>query len=107
MSDRFRLTAYTGGVIGFGFWGPTVFDIEGIRLENKLPALREHDHDRPAGVVDRHWRRGGRLGAEGFFLSNGDGRELSALLDERFPMQVSLGVWLDEVEILDYVSSYP
>ncbi len=98
-SNRFRLTAYSGGAIDYGFWGRTVIDIEGIRLDPKLPALREHD--RPCGVIDRHWRRGGTLWAEGYFSSNRDGQELFDLLGENFPLQVSLGLWPELVEVLE------
>ena len=59
-----------------------MFDLVGMWLDSKLPALREHDHNRPVGVFDRNWRREGRLGAEGYFATNHDGKQLSALLGD-------------------------
>ena len=94
------MRAYSGAIVESIFWDKFVIDIVGMRLQPKLPALREHNLDKPVGVIDKHYKKTSELTASGYFLSSKDGQEIATLLDERFPMQSSIGVWFEEIEII-------
>jgi hypothetical protein len=97
-NNRFQMLAYAGAVIDFDWWGRVVFDLAGMRLDAKLPALREHDRGRVVGVIDRTEKQPAILKAEGYFAGTTDGREVEALIHEGFPFQASIGVFPDTVE---------
>lgn len=95
---KFRMRAYTGQVLTFAWWGRLVFDISGMRLEQKFPILRQHDSLQPVGVGTTSYKADGALWAEGDLLSNSYGQEVQQLLEEGFPLQASVGIWPITVE---------
>lgn len=100
-NNRFSMVGYTGAVIDHGFWKKFVIDIDGIHTpQGKMPALREHDRLRPAGVID-DVKKGRTFNAGGYFLKNADGHQLSKLIAEGFPFQSSIGVWFEEIEQIE------
>ena len=97
--NRFMMKAYSGNVIESWFFGRVIFDIAGMRLNAKLPALREHDRLKATGVIDRVNKKAGELSAGGYFLeSTPDGRQVPALIKEGFPFQASIGAFPEVVE---------
>jgi hypothetical protein len=94
------MVAYTGATIDFPWWGKVVFDLAGMRLDSKLPALREHARDRVVGVINESTKEQSTLRAQGYFAGTPDGREVANLIREGFPYQASVGVWPSEVEEL-------
>jgi hypothetical protein len=94
---RFRMIGYSGGAIFFPYWGKALIDIQGIRALERFPALREHGRDRPVGVIDR-LVKGRELLAEGYFLDTTDGRESRNLIEQGYPWQASVGLWVEEAE---------
>lgn len=99
--NRFRMIAYTGKSVDTLFWGRVVFDIAGMKLNDKLPALREHMRDRPVGVIDQVAKSESQLVAEGFYLASRDGEECRQLMVEGYPWQSSVGIWVKRVERLE------
>jgi hypothetical protein len=99
-NDRFSMLAYTGAVIDFAWWGRMVFDLAGMRLDDKLPALREHARDRVVGAIDGHSKEQSALKAQGYFVSTQDGLEVASLIAEGFPYQSSIGIFPETVEEL-------
>jgi uncharacterized protein YoaH (UPF0181 family) len=100
-NNRFRMLAYSGAVIQSAWWGRVVFDISGIRLDDKLPALREHARDRVVGTIDGHTKEQAALNAQGYFMGTTDGLEVASLIKEGFPYQASVGIFLETVEELE------
>lgn len=98
--SRFKMLAYTGAMIQLSWWGRVVFDLAGMRLDNKLPALREHVRDRVVGTVDGHSKEQAALKAQGYFANTPDGLEVAGLIKEGFPYQASIGIFLETVEEL-------
>lgn len=97
-SRRFGILAYTGAIIQ-RWYGQVVIDLAGMRLDNRLPALRDHDHGRIVGVVDSHSIDASGLQLRGVFSAvTDDGREVLALADEGFCWQASIGVWCEAVQ---------
>lgn len=97
--SRFVMKAYSGNVIESWFFGRVIFDIAGMRLNAKLPALREHDRLKAAGVIDTVNKKSSQLIVAGYFLENTtDGREIPALIAEGFPFQSSIGAFPEVVE---------
>ena len=94
------MLAYTGAVIQLSWWGRVVFDLAGMRLDDKLPALREHDRGRAVGTVDGHTKELSALKAQGYFVSTPDGLEVAGLIKEGFPYQASIGIFPETVEEL-------
>lgn len=77
-----------------------IFDLAGIRYEPKLPGLREFS-DRPCAFLDSIRKAGSSLFAEGVFLSNHDGKQLSALVAEGVPLKAVPAIWPEEIEDTD------
>lgn len=96
---RFKMVGYSGGPVEFAYLGKVIFDLGGMRIRIPLAALREHTRDRATGVIDRVSQEG-QLKAEGYFLTTPDGVQVASLLQEGFPMEASIGVYLDTVEEL-------
>lgn len=99
-NSRFKMLAYTGAVIDFSWWGRVVFDLAGMRLDEKLPALREHVRDRVVGTIDGHSKEQAALKAQGYFVNTQDGLEVAGLIKEGFPYQASIGIVPETVEEL-------
>lgn len=99
-NNRFSMLAYTGAVINFAWWGRVIFDLAGMRLDDRLPALREHIRDRVVGTVDGHTKEQSALKAQGYFVNTQDGREVAGLIRENFPYQASVGIFPESVEEL-------
>jgi hypothetical protein len=99
--ERFAGIAYSGAVITHPWWGSLAIDVAGMRLQEKVPALREHARDRAAGVIDKHTRDAGKLRVEGYFLtSTADGQEVLTLARAGFPWRLSIAAWAESVEEL-------
>lgn len=95
--QRFRGVAYSGGVIPqYGSFGDACIDLASVKLpEGELFALVDHDHTRRAGKF-RATLQGGKIVVDGeFFKSSKDGREVSELMAEGAPWQMSVGIQAD------------
>lgn len=98
LSRRFGILAYTGEAIG-RWYGQIIIDLEGMRLDNRLPALRDHEVNHIVGVVDSHSIDDSGLQLLGTFSQvSKDGQDVLALADEGFPWQASIGVWAESIE---------
>ena len=98
--NKFQMTAYTGAVVESPYFGSMIIDLSGIRYSEKIPALFQHQADRPAGVID-NIEKSSTLTARGYFTTTPDGKMVYGLIKEGYPYQASIGIWADEIEILD------
>jgi uncharacterized protein YoaH (UPF0181 family) len=97
----FLITAYTGAVIDRG-WGKLVIATDGIKVNAKMPVLREHERSRVVGYSTKAWKENGNLFLQGDFSAKSvDGQEVKDLSEEGFPWQASIGVWPKKVKVLD------
>lgn len=95
--QRFRGIAYSGGVIPqYGSFGDAAIDLSSVKLpDGELFALVDHDHTRRAGKF-RASLQDGQIIVDGeFFKSSKDGREVSELMAEGAPWQMSVGIQAD------------
>ncbi len=97
-NSRFRMLAYSGQPIKNSYWDKVTIDTNGIRVNAKLPVLREHARDRIVGIIDAVTTAGGKLHAEGCFVASQEGQEVKALAKEGFPWEASIGVWAEKVQ---------
>lgn len=97
---RFRMVAYTGGIMHPRYMGPTVVDLAGLAVRPTRPVLRDHDTDRIVGHTTRvEMPRGRRLVAEGEISGSGDdAAEITATSGRGFPWQASVGARILEAE---------
>ena len=92
----FLISAKTGDPID-RWYGKLVIDIKGMRLEPKIPVLRQHSYDRVVGS-GQAFKDDDHLHIEGEFSQvTKDAEEVLNLADEGFPWQASIGVWAEEV----------
>jgi hypothetical protein len=97
----FMITAYTGQKID-RWYGGLIIDVAGMSAKESMPILREHERDRVVGHSKKAWADQGK-----FFISGDmseatpDGKEVTALADEGFPWQASVGVWAKKIESLE------
>ncbi|WP_291329979.1 Mu-like prophage major head subunit gpT family protein [Desulfovibrio sp. UCD-KL4C] len=94
---RFHIVGYTGSVVQ-RFMGSFIIELSGIRTENRIPILEEHDSDKKIGIADSIKLEECGLVLEGFFLDTDDAKEVIKLSDQKFPWQASIGVWPEAVE---------
>jgi hypothetical protein len=98
----FLITAYTGAVIDRGWFGKLVVATDGIKVNAKMPVLREHDRSRVVGYSTKAWKENSNLFLQGdFSVKSADGQEVRDLAEEGFPWQASIGVWPKKVKVLD------
>ena len=97
---RFSGTAYSGDVIhGHWAWGDVVFDLDSLRVPNRLPVLIEHDRAQRAGVIDRFAvTHADGLTVSGYLLDTPSGRSIAAEADAGFPWQMSVHIDPGKVE---------
>lgn len=100
IKNNFSMTAYTGVPVESDYYGQLVIDLSGIRFDDKLPALFHHHADRPAGVIT-DIQKSDSLTAKGYFTNTSDGNNVKSLLNEGYPYQASVGIWADEIEVLE------
>lgn len=92
--QRFHGVAYSGGVIPqYGSFGDSCIDLSSIKLpEGELFALVDHDPTRRAGKF-RASLQDGQIVVDGkLFKSTEAGREVSELMAEGAPWQMSVGI---------------
>ena len=97
-NNGFLMKAYTGSEMRFPFWGRLVFDISKIKNSLPMPSLREHVSDRIVGIINKTTKDFDSYLAEGNFFDTPDGRDCYSLIEQNFPMQASVGIWIEEVE---------
>jgi hypothetical protein len=98
----FLITAYTGAVMDRGWFGKLVIATDGIKVNAKMPILREHARDRVVGYSTKAWKEDANLFLQGDFSGkSADGQEVKALAEEGFPWQASIGVWPKKVKVLE------
>jgi hypothetical protein len=93
---RFKATAYTGIDIG-RFWGRMVVNSSGIRRDEKMGMLLEHnDYQDGVAVCEKHEvSKSGKITLEGYFLSEKASdtvRKVLAAADEGWPWKMSIGI---------------
>ena len=88
---RQHVLASTGQTVNHWYWGKVAFDLTGMRaFKNKIPALREHDTERPVGWFDEFSSQEKGFYVSGPFVDTDDARELQKLHDEGFPLEASI-----------------
>lgn len=90
---RFRLTAYTGGVMQLdGWFSPVVIDLAGLKLRpGAIPVLKNHDMDQIVGHADRNEITQQRLKLSGVISGAGDAaREVVESSRNGFPWRASV-----------------
>lgn len=97
---RFSGTAYSGQVIhGHWAWGDVAFDLDTLRVPERLPVLIEHDRAQRAGVIDRFAiNHTDGLTVHGYLLDTPSGRSIAAEADAGFPWQMSVHIDPGKVE---------
>lgn len=97
---KFMLVAKTGEPWD-RWYGKLVIDIKGMRLEPKIPVLRQHMADRVVGH-GQGFKENDELMVEGEFSQvTEDAKEVLALADEGYPWQASIGVWAEEITSIE------
>jgi hypothetical protein len=101
VAKSFLITAYTGAVVDRG-WYKQVISVDGIKVNAKMPVLREHERSRVVGYSTKVWKEKGTLFLQGDFSAKSqDGQEVKDLAEEGFPWQASIGVWPKKVKVLE------
>lgn len=101
---RFTMTAYTGALVRLRWFGPIVFDLDGIDLgDGARPVFRQHDPNKLVGQTSKLEKKSRTLKAEGFFLE-GDSfpyaREVVSAADQGMRWQCSIGLdFLNEDDV--------
>lgn len=97
---RFSGTAYSGEVIHSHWaWGDVAFDLDTLRVPERLPVLIEHDRAQRAGVIDRFAvSHTDGLTVHGYLLDTPSGRSIAAEADAGFPWQMSVHIDPGKVE---------
>jgi transcriptional regulator with XRE-family HTH domain len=100
---RFKIKSLSGKPIrGHWFWGNLAIDLAGVRFEEKMPVLREHESEQIVGYTDRQSVDGSELRAEGVFSEKTDAaREVLDLADEGFPWQASVHAVPEVIEEIE------
>jgi hypothetical protein len=89
-------------VIDRGWFGKLVIATDGIKVNAKIPVLREHERSRVVGYSTKAWKENSNLFLQGdFSVKSADGQEVRDLAEEGFPWQASIGVWPKKVKVLD------
>jgi hypothetical protein len=91
---RFSGIAYSGDLIsGHFFWGTLVFELDSLKLPEKLPMLIEHDRNQRAGWADTFTLNHARgLELSGVLFDTAHGRLLADEADQGFPWQISVHI---------------
>lgn len=93
---RFELVAHSGNVMES--WTDFIIDLSGMRFDEKIPVLLEHEYDKPVGVVDTVFFDADKgLILLGYFCGTAEADKIIFLLSEGFPYQVSVGVSAEEI----------
>ncbi len=92
--QRFRGIAYSGGTIPqYGFYGDTCIDIDSLTLpDGRLFALVDHDPSKRAGHFSAFIENDAIIVEGELFQSTDAGREVSGLMAEGAPWQMSVGI---------------
>jgi hypothetical protein len=87
---RFKMIAYTGGVMTVPGWGPVVVNLAGLQMPDAVPVLVDHDN-RVAAMAGtgRPMLDNGQLIVTGELAESEAGRQVAALLTT---LQASVGV---------------
>jgi hypothetical protein len=93
---RFKAVAYTGKDVG-RFWGRMIINSSGLKRDEKMGMLLEHDDRSPVAVCESHDvdKKTGLVTLEGYFLSDKaseDAAKVIARADEGWPWKMSVGV---------------
>lgn len=98
---KFRMVANTGKVISsHGWWGALGIDLDGVAFKQKLPALKDHDTEKPVGFTTKVERSDAGLVAEGQLLDTEHARQVTELADQGFPWQASVRFEPVRVQVL-------
>lgn len=102
---KFRMVAYTGGKLRVAaYYYPIIVDLSGLKVSAKSrPVLRDHMISRVVGHTESIQINAGNIAVSGV-VSGGEGehaREVTALADNGFPWQVSIGASPSRVVFVD------
>ncbi len=100
-ANSFRMRAYTGSPVSMPFWDNMVFDLDGMRTREKVPALVEHDRSKRAGVLTSFNVIDGQFICEGHYVDTEHAREVQELERQGFPWGCSVGIKIDAVQKID------
>ena len=99
---RQHVLASTGQALTHWWWGRMAFDLSGMRaFKDKIPALREHDTERPVGWFDEFSTQEKGFYVSGPFVDTDDARELQKLHDQGFPLEASIRFMSEGARIED------
>jgi phage major head subunit gpT-like protein len=99
---RFSMTAYTGGPMQVGNYGPpVVIDLAGLTAKAPIPILRDHDPSRVVGHADEVTKTDSSLKLAGLISGAGpDAAEVQAAAARGFPWKASVGVRPGKLEFV-------
>mgnify|MGYP005996089675 CR=1 FL=1 len=99
---RYRMTAYTGDAVELA-QGRVVFDLAGLAVPDKaIPILRQHDAEQIVGYSERI-----EVTASDVVIdlvvstATAAGREVVELMSDDFPWQASVGLTMNEIEVVE------
>ncbi len=101
----FSMTAYTGGELRVSRYGdPVVIDLEGLKAEAQIPALRDHDPTQIVGHTEAV-EIAGKVRIQGVVSGGGAAaQEVLAAAKQGFPWRASVGAMPDEGG-LEYIAA--
>jgi hypothetical protein len=99
---RYRMTAYTGDAVELA-QGRVVFDLAGLAVPGKpIPILRQHDAEQIVGFSERVEVTASDVIIDLVVSSaTAAGREVVELMSDDFPWQASVGLTMNEVEVVE------
>jgi len=101
VKPRFSIVAYSGRPVS-RWYGGVIMDVAGMRLQEKLPALREHVRTAIVGTITENDKKDGTLYVHGeIHEGTKDGQEVLSLARDGFPWQASIAVWPEKILVLE------
>lgn len=88
----FSISAYDGGLMHLGWWGPTVVELSGIKARKTVKIFREHDPSRVVGHAESVEVTDTSIEVTGVMSGTGDDvKEILGAHKNGFPWEASIG----------------
>ena len=87
----FEIEAYTGETVD-RWWGKLAIAVDGIKANQKMPILRDHERGDIVGYSMKSWADNSFWVSGKFSKITETAKEVQALAEEGFPWQASIGV---------------
>ncbi len=100
---KFKMLAYTGGLMNPGWGYPVVVDIKGMKIvDKKVPIRLQHDVDRGLGHTETVRKDNYQVRAEGVFSrQNVHSAEIIQSSKDGYPWQSSVGLSVNKHEFIE------